>query len=71
MVAPLVDELAREHSGRMLVVKVDTDQAVSISERYAIRSIPTLVLFKEGEEADRSVGFEPERVRSLAEEAVA
>jgi thioredoxin len=71
MVAPLVDELAREHSGRMLVVKVDTDQAVSISERYAIRSIPTLVLFKEGEEVDRSVGFEPERVRILAEEAVA
>ena len=71
MVAPLVDELAREHSGRMLVVKVDTDQAVSISERYAIRSIPTLVLFKEGEEVVRSVGFEPERVRILAEEAVA
>ncbi len=71
MVAPLVDELAREQSGRMLVVKIDTDRAVNISERYSIRSIPTLVLFKEGKEIDRSMGFEPERVRILVEEAVA
>ena len=71
MVAPLVDELAREHSGRMLVVKIDTDHAAKIAEQYSIRSIPTLVLFKEGEEIDRSMGFEPERVRILAEEAVA
>tara|TARA_B100000809_G_scaffold8137_1_gene7918 strand:- start:24180 stop:24572 length:393 start_codon:yes stop_codon:yes gene_type:complete len=71
MVAPLVDELAREQSGRMLVVKIDTDRAANISERYSIRSIPTLVLFKEGKEIDRSMGFEPERVRILVEEAVA
>ncbi|MEO2123807.1 MAG: thioredoxin [bacterium] len=71
MVAPLVDELAREQSGRMLVVKIDTDRAANISERYSIRSIPTLVLFKEGKEIDRSMGFEPERVRALVEEAVA
>ncbi len=71
MVAPLVDELAREQSGRMLVVKINTDRAANISERYSIRSIPTLVLFKEGKEIDRSMGFEPERVRILVEEAVA
>ena len=71
MVAPLVDKLAREQSGRMLVVKIDTDRAANISERYSIRSIPTLVLFKEGKEIDRSMGFEPERVRALVEEAVA
>jgi len=71
MVAPLVDELAQEHNGRMLVVKIDTDHAAKISEQYLIRSIPTLVLFKNGEEIDRSMGFEPERVRIIAEEAVA
>ena len=71
MVAPLVDELAQEHNGRMLVVKIDTDHAAKISEQYSIRSIPTLVLFKNGEEIDRSMGFEPERVRIIAEEAVA
>jgi thioredoxin 2 len=65
MVAPLVDELAREHAGRVLVAKIDTDHAQQVSMRYQIRGIPTLILFKDGEEAGRSVGFEPEKVRSL------
>ena len=70
MVAPLVDEIANDHIGKMLVAKVDTDRAPLISTRYGIRSIPTLLMFKDGEEVDRSVGFEPERVRALAQEAV-
>jgi thioredoxin 2 len=69
-VAPLIDELARAHKGALLVVKVDTDQAPELSQRFAIRSIPTLILFKGGEEVSRSVGFEPEKVRTMAEEAV-
>ncbi len=71
LVAPLVDELAHDHVGRMLVVKVDTDRAPEVAGRYGIRSIPTLILFRDGEETERSVGFEPERVRDLAERAVA
>lgn len=69
LVAPLVDELAREHAGKLLVAKVDTDRAQSIAQRYAIRGIPTLILFDGGGEAGRSVGFEPEKVRALAAEA--
>ena len=65
MVAPLVDELAREHTGRVLFAKVDTDRAQQLSLTHAIRGIPTLILFNEGEEVGRSVGFEPEKVRSL------
>jgi thioredoxin 2 len=65
MVAPLVDELARDHVGRLLVAKVDTDHAQQVSLRYQIRGIPTLILFKDGQEVGRSVGFEPEKVRSL------
>lgn len=71
MVAPLVDEIAHDQIGKMLVVKIDTDRAPEIASRYAIRSIPTLIIFRSGEELERSVGFEPERVRSLAEQAVA
>jgi thioredoxin 2 len=67
MVAPFVDELAREHVGRLLVAKVDTDRAPGIAQHYAIRSIPTLVVFSDGKEVERSVGFEPERVRQLVE----
>ena len=65
MIAPLVDELAREHAGRVLVAKVDTDRAQEISLRYQIRGIPTLILFRNGQEAGRSAGYEPEKLRAL------
>ena len=69
-VAPLMDELAKSHEGMLLVVKVDTDQAPDLSQKMGIRSIPTVILFKDGEEVGRSVGFEPERVKTMADEAV-
>ena len=69
-VAPLMDELAKAHEGTLLVVKVDTDQAPDLSQKLGIRGIPTLILFKDGEEVGRSVGFEPEKVRAMADEAV-
>ena len=71
MVAPFVDEIAQAHVGRMLVAKVDTDRAPEIAGRYGIRSIPTLIVFRDGAEVERSVGFEPERVRGLVERMVA
>lgn len=71
MVAPFIDEIAREQTGKMLVVKVDTDRAPDIAMKYQIRSIPTLVVFEGGEEIERSLGFEPERVRALVQRVVA
>jgi thioredoxin 2 len=71
MVAPFVDELARENVGKLLVAKVDTDKAPDVAMRYGIRSIPTLIVFSEGREVERSVGFEPERVKGLVQRAVA
>ena len=71
MVAPLLDEIAYQQIGKMLVAKVDTDHAPDIAMRYEIRSIPTLILFQNGEEIERSLGFEPERVRGLVEKVVA
>ena len=70
MVAPLMDELAHDHVGKVLVVKVDTDAAPVVAERYQIRSIPTVILFRAGDELDRSMGFEPERVRGFTAKAV-
>lgn len=71
MVAPLIDEIAHTKVGRMLVVKVDTDHAPEVAMKYEIRSIPTLILFQNGNEVERSLGFEPERVRALIDDAVA
>ncbi len=69
MVAPLVDELAHKHMGKVLVTKVDTDRAPEVAAKYDIRSIPTLIIFRDGVEVERSMGFEPERVRAFVEEA--
>jgi len=71
MVAPLMDELANQEVGKILVVKVDTDRAPDVAIKYEIRSIPTLILFRDGEETERSLGFEPERLRDLVRRAVA
>ena len=71
MVAPLMDEIAHTKIGRMLVVKIDTDHAPEVALKYEIRSIPTLILFEKGTEVERSIGFEPERVRALIDQAVA
>ena len=70
MVAPLLDEIAYQQIGKMLVVKVDTDHAPDVAMKYEIRSIPTLIIFQNGKETERSLGFEPERVRGLVEQAV-
>ena len=70
MIAPLVDEIAHENIGKVLVAKLDTDRAQEVAEKYGIRSIPTLIMFRDGEEVERSVGIEPERLRNLVEQAV-
>ncbi len=70
MVAPVVDEIAHHHTGRLLVTRVDTDRAPDLAGRLGIRGIPALVFFKDGVEVGRSVGFDPDRLRTLTEEMV-
>jgi thioredoxin 2 len=65
MVAPVVDEIAQERVGEVMVAKVDTDRAPALSQRYGIRGIPTLILFRAGSEVDRSVGFDPQKIRQM------
>ena len=67
----VLDEIAHDQVGKMLVAKVDTDAAPEVAMRYGIRSIPTLIVFEGGEELERSMGFEPERVRALVNKVVA
>ncbi len=69
MMAPLLDQIARERTGHLLIAKVDTDRATGLAQRFGIRGIPTLVLFQDGEEVGRSVGFSPDEVRQLAARA--
>jgi thioredoxin len=56
MMAPVFAQAAREQRTRFRFAKLDTDANQSIAQRYGIRSIPSLLLFKDGAEADRAVG---------------
>jgi thioredoxin 1 len=67
-VAPVLEELAEELAGRVRIVKLDIDQHAAIATRYAVTSIPTFILFKGGELADRMLGAVPKAAfRALLE----
>jgi thioredoxin 2 len=64
--APVLDDFARARAGLVLVIKLDTDRNPQTAERYAIRGIPTLVVFSGGREVAREVGVVPrERLDAL------
>ena len=65
VVAPVVDELAHAYLGRLLVAKVDSDQAPQLSMQMGIRGIPTLILFRGGAEVGRVVGADVRGLREL------
>ena len=66
MLSPIVDEVAEEANGEFVVGKVNVDDERELAKRFKVMSIPTLIVFKNGEEINRSVGFiEKEQVLAL------
>jgi thioredoxin 1 len=61
MLAPILDELAEEYSGRVRIGKVNIDDSQELAAQYGIRSIPTLLLFKQGQVAEQLVGLRSKR----------
>lgn len=59
MVGPIVEELAEEYDGRVKIGKVDVDVNQQVAMQYGIRSIPSLLIFKNGEVVDQVVGAVP------------
>ena len=55
-IAPVLDELGAELDGRMTIAKVNVDESPELAQEFGIRSIPTLLVFKNGEVADKMVG---------------
>ncbi len=65
MIAPVLEELDQESEGKVNIVKVDVDQNQETASQFGIMSIPTLLLFKDGQQVDKTVGFQPKE--ALAE----
>jgi thioredoxin 1 len=61
MISPIVHEIAKEHEGRVKVVKVNTDESRQVAATYGIMSIPTLLVFQGGEAVDKIVGAVPKK----------
>jgi thioredoxin 1 len=59
MIAPVLEEIAAQESERIVIAKLDVDNNQGTSIRYGVLSIPTLILFKNGQETERIVGFLP------------
>ncbi|MGV3243710.1 thioredoxin [Staphylococcus sp. 11261D007BR] len=59
MIAPVLEDLAEEYDGKADILKLDVDQNQATAAKYEVMSIPTLIVFKDGEPVDKVVGFQP------------
>ena len=66
MVAPVLDKIAEERQGELKLVKINIDEQPAIAQRYGIASIPTMVLFKDGEPAAAALGAQPKGALELS-----
>ena len=61
MIAPILEEIAKEYEGKLLVAKLDVDENPKTAMRYRVMSIPTVILFKDGQPVEVLVGAQPKR----------
>jgi thioredoxin 1 len=59
MIAPVVEELAADYEGKAVIAKVNTDESPEVAGQFGIRSIPTVLFFKNGELVDQMIGAAP------------
>ena len=70
MVVPIIDELATEYEGKVIIGKCDVDENGDVAAEYGIRNIPTVLFFKNGELVDKQVGSAPKSAYVAKIEAI-
>ena len=71
MVAPVVEELASDYDGQVSFIKINVDDNPQLASQYGVMSIPTLIIFKEGQPVSNIVGFRPKNeLKKSLEEAL-
>jgi thioredoxin 1 len=70
MVGPVVEELAKEYDGKVVIGKMDVDNNVDTPNEYGIRNIPTILFFKDGQLVDKQIGATQKAVLSAKVEAL-
>ena len=69
MIAPAITELAEDYDGKAVVAKMDVDSNMNVPSKFGIRSIPTLLVFKNGEVVDKKIGAVPKSTLAAALDA--
>ncbi|MCE4956265.1 thioredoxin [Macrococcus capreoli] len=68
MIAPVLEDLAKDVEGKANIVKVDVDENQETAAKFEVMSIPTLIVFKDGQAVDKVVGFQPkEQLQAVLE----
>lgn len=70
MVGPIIDELATEYEGKVIIGKCDVDENGDVAGEYGIRNIPTVLFFKDGKLVDKQVGSAPKSTYAAKIEAL-
>lgn len=71
MLGPAIEAIAEEYKGKAVVGKVDIDSQVELAQKFGVMSIPTLLLFKNGEVFDKSVGVVPkDKIKKMIDAAI-
>ena len=59
MLSPIVEEVSQDHADTLAVGKVNVDECPELAQQFGVMSIPTLILFKDGEVVDKRIGYQP------------